>query len=98
MFNAYMTDDVVLLRKTGTAAWGEKETDRVTVRARVEDKNILIRNTTGEMVMVQAIVYLHEIDLDPGDKIEIDGVSHPILTIKKNKAFSRTQIMEVGIG
>lgn len=98
MFRAYMADDVILVRKTGVATWGEKSTNRKQVKARVEDKNVLVRGAAGENILTSAVVYINDIDLIPSDRITINGVEHPILSIKKHKSFSRTGIMEVGIG
>lgn len=98
MFNAYMGHTVVLIKKDGTRAWGERGQSRLTVRARVEDKKSLIRNGTGELVMLKAVVYIKEVDLSPSDRVEIDGVEHAILTIEKQRSFTKTSIMEVGVG
>jgi hypothetical protein len=98
MLNAYKNADVVLIRKTGTMTWGEKSTGRKTVRARVEDESKLIRNTAGENVLVKAVVYLTDIDLQVGDRIEIEDVEYPILYLKRHKSFARTLVLEVGIG
>lgn len=98
MLNAYMTDKVTVIRKVGNASWGEKSTRQKTVRARVEDKKSLYRNAAGEMVAVQAVIYINEIDIIPSDKIIVDGVEHSILSIKKLKSFSKTGTLEIGIG
>jgi len=98
MFNSYMTDFVVLVKRIGGASWGEKSYIRKTVQARIEDKNILIRNGAGESVMLKAVVLIKETELSIGDRMEINEIEHPVLTIKKDKSFSKTAIMEVGIG
>ena len=98
MFKAYMTEDVTLIKKTGNATWGEKTTERTKVKARVEDKNFLFRSGAGEDVAVKAVLYLTDFDMIPSDRVVIKGVEHPILYIKKCKAFSKTLMMEVGLG
>lgn len=98
MLEAYMTDTVTLKVRSGTSTWGVKATTSSTVRARIEDKAKLIRNAAGENIMVQAVVYIRETTLAVGDVVTISGVDHPILTVKKLKAFSQVAGMELGIG
>jgi len=98
MFNTYMSDSVILKRRTGTTSWGEKTTTRKTVSARVEDKHILIKDATGQDIMLQAVVYIKSTTLAVGDTITIDAVDHPVMTIRKVKAFSRVLCLEVGVG
>jgi hypothetical protein len=93
-----MPDEVVLVRKSGDMTWGEKDTNRKTVRARVEEKNALIYITAGENKVLTALITIKEINVNLGDKVEIEGVEHPILSIKKLRAFNRTLALELGIG
>lgn len=95
MFKGYMCDSVVLVRKTGNASWGEKNTTRTTVKARVDGKTQMVRNMAGELVTVAYDVILDNTTLTPADRIEIDGVSRSIISIKKLRSFNRVYGLEV---
>jgi hypothetical protein len=97
VLNAYMTDTVVLIRKNGTASWGEKSFTETPARARVEYTSRLIRNTAGEVVTLQAIVYLNDTELSVGDKIRFDDVEHPVITFKKLRHFRRFHIWRLAL-
>lgn len=98
MFNAYKLDTVYLIRKTGSLSYGEKATTRTAVKARVEGKNIIARNSSGEQAIVSLQVLLDETTLTVADKIEVEGVVHPIVSITKLRSFNRVHGLEVLLG
>jgi hypothetical protein len=98
MFNAYMTDQVVLVQKTGDISWGERAEKETTVRARVDFKNRMVRDFRGEQVVSAATVTMQDRPLEAYDRIKIDGVEHPILSLQKHRAFSKNKILEVNVG
>lgn len=98
MFKAYYTDCVTVVEPTGASSWGEKTEKETTVRARVEYKNVMVRNFKGEMVVSAALVYMQDRTLTPAARIKIDGVEHPILNILKRRAFSKNAQLEVQVG
>lgn len=98
MFNSYFLDNVVLVEKSGSSSWGERTETETTVKARVEYKNKLVRNSAGEQVVSAAMVYMRDRILSPGSRIKIDGVEHPILNVVKHRAFKNNAMLEVQVG
>ncbi len=100
MINAYMVDEVTVLKWNGADSWGEPESgDLVQVPAYVEWKTRLVRNASGEQVLSSVMVYLpKKIErsaylgrrLTLEDKIWIDGESHEraIIEIQQPKHWS----------
>ena len=98
MLDAYLTDTVVLVRRTGTVTWGNRSETETSVKARVEWKNRMVRDFKGEQVVSSASVLLKSQTLNAGDRIKIDDIERPILSIGKPKSFADTMMMEVSIG
>lgn len=98
MFNAYMTDTVTLIRKVGNVTWSEKTTARTDVKARVEGSTKMLRNAAGEMIVASYKVLINYTTLTVADRIEYQGVSHPILSITVLRAFSKIDGLEVYLG
>lgn len=98
MFNSYFLDSVVLVEKSGSSSWGEKTETEITVKARVEYKNKLVRNSAGEQVVSAAMVYMRDRTLSPGSRIKIDGVEHSILNVVKHRSFRNNAMLEVQVG
>ena len=97
MINAYMVDDLTIVRYGGYDSWQEPlaTTDKAT-KGKVEYKTRMVRNLEGEEVVSSAMVYLHEADtitllsreLSHEDMLKWDGIKHTIIRIDKPKAFS----------
>ncbi|MFA5430523.1 MAG: hypothetical protein WC329_05150 [Candidatus Omnitrophota bacterium] len=91
MISAYLTDEIVIRYLSTLDQWNTGVFNDVTVMARVEWSNKLVRNTQGELVVASAKVYLSgDIDQAPtlADRILIDGVEHAIMRVDKKTAFS----------
>lgn len=98
MFDAYMTDTVILVKRASSTSWGEASETETSVKARVDWKNRMVRDFKGEQVVSSAVVYLNDTTLNAYDRIKIDSIERPILSIQKNRAFSKNVILEVYIG
>lgn len=98
MIDSYLLDDVVITTKSGAYAWGEKPTATVTVKARVEFGNKIVRNFAGEEVTSSAVIMMKDRAITPEDKITIDGRLCAILSYKRYRAFGSYQILEVAVG
>lgn len=98
MFNAYMTDTVTLIEKSGDSTWGEQTETETVVKARIDYKNRLVRDFAGEQVISSAMVTIKNRTLSPSARVKIDGVEHPILSFSKVRAFKSNPFLEVHLG
>lgn len=98
MFNAYFTDTVVHITKTGSASWGEKSEVETNVKCRIDYGMRLVRNYAGEQVVSSAKVQMHDRTITPGDKFRVDGTEHEVLGFSKQRAFSKHTLLEVYLG
>jgi len=96
MSNAYMTDDIIIIRYGGHDTWGDElETETAPIKGRIEYKTRLVMNLSGEQVISSASILLPEStddelfrDLIHEDFLKFDGVEHTIIRINTPKAFS----------
>lgn len=96
MNNAYMTDDIRIIRYAGFDSWNQPLTATyVEVKGRIEYKTRLVMNLSGEKVISSATILLPPTidakmyrDLMHEDVLRFDGVKHAIIRINTPKAFS----------
>lgn len=90
MIGAYLGDSIVIRYLIVLDQWNTGTYTDVSVKARVEWSNKLIRNTQGEQVVSAALVYLAGDIVAPtnADKIIIDAVEHAIMRVDKKVDFS----------
>lgn len=96
MFSTYLQDKVVVQTAT-TDKWGSSTYSSKTVKARVEYKTRLVRDSLGEQVVSAARVYFKASQsLSYGSRIQFDGRAHDIISIGKIKDFkTRTVYADV---
>ena len=82
----FLTDQVVLERRTGTDAFdGNTYTAAVTIPARLHSETTVVRGADGREITSNAHVSSTEL-LSPGDRItDVYGVQREILTVRINK-------------
>ena len=97
MLNAYMTDTVTLVKKSGAVSWSEQAETEITSKARVDYKNRMVRDVEGNMVVSSALIYLPVTTLTVDDRIKYQGREHSIISIFRPKAISLQTHMEVYI-
>lgn len=95
MFNAYLTDTVILVRESGSYSWGEKTPGNTTVKAKVEYKSTFVRDSSGSKVVSSHVVTIENTTLSVSDRVIYEGVSHTIAAIKKLKSFNTVYGLEV---
>jgi len=96
MSNAYMTDDITIIRYGEYDSWNQPlATKNVAVKGRIEYKTRLVMNLSGEEVVSSASILFPESidgelfrDLIHEDMLIFDGVEHAIIRINTPKAFS----------
>lgn len=98
MLNAYSVDSVIIHKWNGNDQWGEPLADSlIPVKGYVVWKTRLVRDIRGEEVVSTVSVLLDKkiekaICLNRAlaheDRIAVDGIVRPIVSIAKPKAFS----------
>ena len=86
VISRFLTDTVVLERRTGTDAFdGNTYAAPITVQARLHSETTVIRGADGREITSNAHVSTPEL-LTPGDRItDVYGVQREILTVRINK-------------
>ena len=90
MIGTYLVDQISIKYLLSLDQWNVPTYSTVTVKARVEYQNKLIRNAQGEQVVSGALVYLAGDIVAPttADRIIIDSVEHTIMRVDKKTDFS----------
>lgn len=88
MIGAYLTDPVVIVESAETVFGQPSGSPALTtVQARVEAKDILVRDQQGNTVTSTTQVLMENRTLAATDKIRIDGVDHSIIRKVEKKDF-----------
>ena len=93
MINAYLTDEITIIRNNGYDSWGEPiGSTKIPVKGRIEYKTRLVRDTKGEEVVSMASVLLSDNinilvgrDLTHEDWLKFDNIEHSVISIRKPK-------------
>lgn len=90
MIEAYLIDDIAIKYLTALDQWNTPTYSTVTLKARVEWQDRLIRNAQGEQVVSAALVYLAGDIVAPtnADRIIIEAIEHAIMRVDKKTDFS----------
>lgn len=98
MITAYLTDTITIVRWEGYTSFGEPESaSLIDVKARVEWTTRLVRDSKGEQVAADVMIFLSpKVDkllgrpLSLEDRIQIGGESfdRAIISIRKPKDFA----------
>ena len=92
MLNVYGVDDIIIVRAPDPAytEWNEPiDPTEETVKGYVEWKTKLVRNLAGEEVVSSGNVLIPiDTTVNHIDKLKINSVEYPILTIEYGKDFS----------
>jgi len=98
MIGAYLIDDISIKYLTALDQWNIPTYTTITIKARIEWQNKLVRNAQGEQVVSAALVYLAGDIVAPtnADLIIIDGKDHSIMRVDRRTDFS-TSHFEVWI-
>jgi len=93
MLNVYSVDSIIILRAPAVpyTEWNEPiAPTEETVKGYVEWKTRLVRNLAGEEVVSSGNVLIKiDTTVDHIDKLKINSVEYPILTIEYGKDFSK---------
>lgn len=87
MIQAYFTDSVTIITPTLDTFGDESSTAETTVRARITEKNQIVRDFKGAEVISQAEIMIANRTLDNKARIKYNGIEHILLNTRVEKDF-----------
>ena len=82
--SSWMTENVSYLKYIGQMGNGEKKYEKSTLRCRIEKKDRITRNESGDLVVGSGVIFSLS-KINNKDKIEYEGKEYEIINVNEYK-------------